>query len=128
MDILIVDDDRLTLHALQFNLESLGHQVYSADTSEEAINLVARGIKGLKFDLLISDIMMPGISGLSLVTLLRSIHLCTIPIIVMSTLKNEYLYESVLKLGATDFISKPIATEELADKLKKFDKNTSVLT
>ncbi len=128
MNILIIDDDRLILHSLRYSLENLGHRVYTAENSEEAINMIAGEMKDVKPDLLISDIMMPGISGLSLVTVLRSIHLCTTPIIMMSTLTNKHLLEAVFKLGANDFITKPIASRELESKIEKYDKNAPVLT
>jgi len=127
MNILIIDDDKFTLHSLRFNLENLSHTVYSAENSEEAINMIVEGKGDVRFDLLICDIMMPGISGLSLVTVLRSIHICTIPIIMMSTLTNKHLLESLFKLGANDFMSKPIVLKELTAKIGKYDVSSPVL-
>ncbi len=128
MNILIIDDDLFTLKALRFNLEHLGHKVVSVENSERAISMVTENPEGIKFDLLISDIMMPGISGLSLITVLRSIHFTTIPIIMMSTLNNKHLLEALYKLGANDFINKPIDIEELEIKMRKYDKAIPVLT
>jgi len=70
MNILIIEDEKLTLNALQHSIESLGHTAFVAETGEEAITKVAQH----KIDFIFSDIMMPGISGLSLVSLLRNIH------------------------------------------------------
>jgi CheY-like chemotaxis protein len=118
MNILIIDDDKLTINALQHSLETLGHHVSVARNGEEAIEKVSSG----SYDVIISDIMMPGISGLSLVNVLRSVHLCFTPIIMMSTLNNRPLLDAAFKAGANDFLNKPISTEDLANKLKKYEK------
>lgn len=99
-------------------LKTLGHEVFVANDGEEAIQKISSG----SFDLVISDIMMPGISGLSLVSVLRSVHLCHIPIIMMSSLNNTQLLEAAFEAGANDFIAKPFAVEELVNKLKLYDK------
>jgi len=124
MKILIIDDDKLTLRSLYRVLETMGHEVFLAENSEEAIKMIENQQEGLKenYDLIICDIMMPGISGLSMITVLRSVHLCKIPLIMMSTLTNKQILESLFKLGANDFISKPIKTEELVAKLEKYSK------
>jgi DNA-binding response OmpR family regulator len=75
-----------------------------------------------KYDLIISDIMMPGISGLSLVTILRTVHLCTTPIIIMSALNNKPLLESVYDAGASDFLAKPFTVQDLEALIRKYDK------
>ncbi|MGZ3921638.1 MAG: response regulator [Bacteroidia bacterium] len=118
MKILIIDDDQMTINALKHSLEDMGHKVFVAEDGEHAITKITNG----EFDLVISDIMMPGISGLSLVNVLRSVHLCFTPVIMMSTLHNRPLVDAALKAGANDFLNKPIAIEELAMKVNKFDK------
>ncbi|MGZ3864904.1 MAG: response regulator [Bacteroidia bacterium] len=118
MNVLIIEDDTLTLKALMHTVKSLGHSVHSAHNAEEAINKILND----KYDVVLSDIMMPGISGLSLVSILRSVHLCTTPIIVMSVLNDEPLLQAAYEAGANDFISKPVTEEALLAKLNKFDK------
>lgn len=118
MNILIIDDDKLTINAVQHSVESLGHKTSIARNGEEAIEM----INANEFDLIISDIMMPGISGLSLVNVLRSVHLCFTPIIMMSTLNNRPLLDAAFKAGANDFLNKPITTEDLASKIRKYEK------
>jgi DNA-binding response OmpR family regulator len=122
MNILIIEDDKLTLKSLQYCIESLGHKAFAAEDAETAINLVVEG----NFDLLISDVMMPGISGLSLVSVLRSVHFSTIPIVMMSTLNNKSLLEAAIEAGANDFMSKPFSPEDLEKVINKFDKHTLV--
>lgn len=118
MNILIVEDEILTLNALQHSIQSLGHTAFLAETGEEAITQVNEN----KIDFIISDIMMPGISGLSLVSVLRNIHLCQIPIILISTLDNSYIRSSSRNLGANDFISKPFTIADIAYKIAKHTK------
>ncbi|MCE3260142.1 MAG: transcriptional regulator [Bacteroidetes bacterium] len=121
MNILIIDDDKLTITALQHSLSELGHHAEVAKDGEAAIDMVTKG----NFDLIISDIMMPGISGLSLVNVLRSVHLCFVPIIMMSSLNNRPLLDAAMKAGANDFIDKPVSIAELSEKIKKFEMTKS---
>jgi CheY-like chemotaxis protein len=117
MDILIIEDDKLTLNLLKSSIKHLGHSISTAENAEQAINFITTK----KFDVILSDIMMPGISGLSLVTILRTVHLCSTPIIIMSALSNRPLLDAAFEAGANDFIAKPFTMEELEGKLKKFE-------
>jgi two-component system OmpR family response regulator len=118
MNILVIEDDKLALSAVQHAVESLGHTASIAKSGEQAIEMITSG----NYDLILCDIMMPGISGLSFVTLLRSVHLVFTPIIMMSTLSHVPLLDAAFKAGANDFLNKPFTTEELAGKIKKYQK------
>jgi CheY-like chemotaxis protein len=115
MNILIVDDNKLTLKALEFQLKELGHTVQVADNADMGIMMAKNG----KFDLLISDLIMPGASGLSLVNTLRFVHHSNIPVIIMSAEKNKTLLDPDYETSVADFLFKPFTTEELKEKLKK---------
>ncbi len=117
MNILIIEDDKLTLHSLKHVIEGLGHKVEVAGNAEEAMNKVVEG----KFDLVFSDIMMPGISGLSLLTILRTVHLCKTPIVAMSILNDRPVIEAAFAAGANDFMVKPFTLDGLSKTLSKFD-------
>ncbi len=117
MNILVIEDDKVTLKTLQSSIENLGYEVTIANSAEEAIKLTETE----KFDVIISDIMMPGISGLSLVNVLRSVNLCTAPIIMMSALNNKSLLDAAFEAGASDFIPKPFNIDDLSAKLKKYE-------
>ncbi len=117
MNNLIIEDDKSTLNAVQHSLQNLGHTTSVAKSGEDAIDLITQG----SFDLILCDIMMPGISGLSFVTVLRSVHLCYTPIIMMSTLNHGPLLDATFTAGANDFLNKPFTQEELAAKLKKYE-------
>src|SRR5690606_6712366 len=117
MNILIIDDDKLTVNAIRHSVEALGHHAEIASNGEEAIQQITKN----QFDLIISDIMMPGISGLSLVNVLRSVHLVFTPIIMMSTLSNRPLLDAAFKAGANDFLNKPVNGDDLDAKLRKYE-------
>lgn len=116
MNILIIEDDNITLDALHYSIKNLGHSVYRARNGKEAIDIM----KSQKLDLLISDIMMPGISGLSLIRVIRSVHGCNVPIILISSLNNKPLLDAAFEEGANDFLAKPFSAEHLADKLRQY--------
>lgn len=118
MKILIIEDDITALKTLQRSIENLGYIVYVAKNGEEAISIT----ETTKLDLIISDIMMPGISGLSLVNVLRSVNLCSTTIIMMSVLSNQPMLDAAFKAGANDFIAKPFTIDVLIKKLRKYEK------
>lgn len=110
MKILIVEDDLLTLEAIKKCIEELGHEANIARNGEEALELSIQK----EFDLVISDIMMPGISGLSLVSVLRNILLFQKPIYLVSGMNDDLVKESSFSIGATGFITKPISIADIA--------------
>ncbi len=119
MNILIIEDDKMVLHSLKHILEDMGHEVVTAEYAEKAME----DITGKKFDLIFSDIMMPGISGLSLLTILRSAYRCNTPIIAMSSLSHKPLLEAAFQAGANDFMIKPFSLTDLSEKMEKFNVN-----
>lgn len=121
MMILLVEDDKLILHTLKHIIENLGHTVVIAEDAEKAMT----NISSMRFDLIFSDIMMPGISGLSLLTILRSAYRCSTPIIAMSTLNHKPVLDAAFQAGANDFMLKPFSLEDLAQKLNKFNKSVN---
>ena len=75
-----------------------------------------------ELDLIISDILMPNLSGLSLLSLLKQFYFNKIPVILISALDQSPVILSSLGLGADDFIAKPINFQELLLRVKKFAK------
>lgn len=112
--ILIVEDDRILLEAISFKLMDEGYNVEKASDGWEALNVVERS----RIDLIISDIMMPNISGLSLLSVLNEFnHDQRIPVIVISALDKASVMMSAMGLGAYDFIVKPINFDELCTRI-----------
>jgi DNA-binding response OmpR family regulator len=114
MKILIIEDDQMTLNLLKYSIERLGHKAFVAESGEKAITMLGND----SYDLIISDVMMPGLSGLSLVSVIRSVNMLSTPIIMMSALSNKPLLDAAFEAGANDFLAKPFTMEELEEKLK----------
>lgn len=113
MKILIIDDDQLMLTAMSLKLQEQGFEVSTSCDGMEAIPI----IQEKKIDLIISDIMMPGISGLALLSLLKQFYFNKIPLILMSSLDEGALILKSLDLGAHDFITKPVDFNKLYKKI-----------
>jgi two-component system response regulator FixJ len=101
--IALVDDDAAVLDSLQ--LYFARHQVTTTCfASAEA--LIAALDDGVRPDCIVSDIRMPGMSGLDLLDRLRARH-CTLPLILITALADIDMAVSAIKTGASDFIEKP---------------------
>src|ERR1035437_5443664 len=100
MKILVVDDDELTLEAISHHLSNDGHEVIITDNGAKALEIIDHQ----EPDLIISDIMMPNMSGLTLLSLLKQFYFNRIPVILISTLDKGDVIMSALELGANDFI------------------------
>jgi len=113
--ILIVDDEPNILELLKFNLENNGFKVIKALNGEQALEL----IKLEKPDLILLDVMLPGIDGYELCKILRrKTDTSEIPIILI-TAKNEEIDRILgLEIGADDYITKPFSVRELVARVK----------
>ncbi len=116
MEILIVDDDPVNRQVLENYLYMEGYQVHQATCGQEVLDLFE---SGKKFDLLILDIMMPGMSGYTTCEKIRKIFLPSELPIIMLTAKNRVtdLVEG-FNAGANDFLTKPFSKEELMSRIK----------
>jgi DNA-binding response OmpR family regulator len=122
MKILIVDDDKLMLEVLSHYLEAEGYGILVAEDGFQALEIIQKE----KIDLIISDIMMPNISGLGLLNLLKQFYFNNIPIILISSLDKKDFILRTLGLGAIDFITKPIDFKNLSRLVKKYLKEISL--
>jgi two-component system, sensor histidine kinase ChiS len=113
MKILVVDDEQMTVIALSKQLRDKNFEVITSLDGVQALKIVADE----KIDLIISDIMMPAISGFTLLTMLKYFYLSKIPLILMSCYKEKSIIDKSHDLGAYTFISKPINYEELFRKI-----------
>jgi DNA-binding response OmpR family regulator len=116
MRILVVDDDKMLLEAISYTLENDGHEVITADDGFQALDIIQ---KQEPLDLIVSDIMMPNMTGLGLLSLLKKFYFDTVPVILMSTLDKKEVILSAMKLGAHDFVLKPFNIEELSLRVQK---------
>lgn len=116
--ILIVDDDKFLRELLIEKLNSLNYEVTSVSESILAFNT----IKTNKPDLILLDVLLPGLSGLETLNVLRAddenMH---IPVILISRLDEPELIRTAKRLGADDYLVKPFTAEILIEKIKDID-------
>jgi len=106
--LLIVDDDVNTLASLARAFRLAGHEATVCDNAARALELAGSG----HFDLIFSDVVMPGKDGLSLLEDLRAAGIAT-PVVMMSGQAHIAMAVRATKLGAADFLEKPLSTDKL---------------
>ena len=113
-NVLIVDDSKTQLFAMEKMLKSVGVNTYTAENGKQGI-LMARHIKP---DLILMDIVMPEVNGFQATRhLTRQPDTCHIPIIIVSGSNQQSDKAWGLKLGAKDYIAKPVNKNELIAKI-----------
>lgn len=110
--VLAVDDESEVLRALRLILGGHGYDVVPAATGEEALAEVARRPP----DVILLDLMLPGIDGLEVVRRVR--ERSAVPIIVLSARGEESVKVQALDLGADDYLAKPFGAAELLARLR----------
>lgn len=114
-NVLVIDDDTMLLDVIKEMLERNGMNCTTCATSKE----VVKAMRGKDYDLLLSDIQMPGTNGFELLTLLRNSNIGnsrTIPVVAM-TARGDRDKEAFLHAGFTDYIYKPFSSSELLSLL-----------
>jgi DNA-binding NtrC family response regulator len=106
--LLIVDDDQTTLASLSRAFRMAGYEAAVADNATSALGLIRNG----RFDLVLSDVVMPGMDGLAMLAHLREIGL-TPRVVMMSGQANVDMAVRATQLGAIDFLEKPISSDKL---------------
>ena len=112
MKILVVDDEKLLVKGIKFNLENDGYEVAVAYDGEEAVELAKSG----DFDLIILDLMLPGVDGFEICRQIRDQK--NTPIIMVSAKKDDIDKIRGLGLGADDYMTKPFNPLELTARVK----------
>ncbi len=107
-NLLIVDDEANTLASLSRAFRLAGHEATVCDNAAKALELA----HSQHFDLILSDVVMPGKDGLSLLEDLKSQGITT-PVVMMSGQAHIEMAVHATRLGALDFLEKPISTEKL---------------
>ncbi len=106
--LLIVDDDANTLASLARAFRLAGHEAAVCDNAARAMELV----KSQAFDMVLSDVVMPGKDGLSLLEDLRGAGL-DLPVVMISGQASIEMAVRATRLGAVDFLEKPLSTDKL---------------
>jgi two-component system, NtrC family, nitrogen regulation response regulator NtrX len=106
--ILIIDDDANTLASLARAFRLAGHDATVCDNAARALELA----KAERFDLILSDVVMPGRDGIALLEDFKAIGLAS-PVVMMSGQASIEMAVKATRLGASDFLEKPISSEKL---------------
>jgi two-component system alkaline phosphatase synthesis response regulator PhoP len=113
--ILIVDDEENILELLKYNLEKNGFEVVPKDNGEDALV----ELENNDFDLVVLDLMLPGIDGLEVLKSIRShLRIKNIPVIMLTARNEEIDTVLGLEMGADDYIGKPFGIHELLARVK----------
>jgi len=112
--ILVVDDERAIQDSLAWCLRTDGHEVQTAEDGEEAMAIMA----GHDFDVVISDIIMPGVSGLDLLRKTRAVHPRTLVVLITAYATVETAVEA-LREGASDYVLKPFKFDDLRFRVQR---------
>lgn len=112
MKILVVDDEKLLVKGIKYNLEQDGYEVVTAFDGEEAVRLA----HDESIDLILLDLMLPKIDGL---TVCRTVRAFSDVPIIMLTAKSEDIDKILgLEYGADDYITKPFNIREVSSRIK----------
>ena len=105
--ILVVDDDEL-IRDMLYDLFEEQHRCHTADTAERALSYLETG----HYDVILTDISMPGLSGVELLGRVRQSQPDT-PVIIITGMQDKALAQGLIKLGAYHFLLKPFRLEEV---------------
>ena len=115
--ILVVEDEIHIQRLIKLVLEKQSHQVDCVGSGEEALEFL---LKVPKLDLILLDIMMPGIDGLQVLRKLKANSgQKSIPVVLLTALAQENVVIQGIKLGAADYIRKPFHPTEMVKRLSK---------
>ena len=113
--ILVVDDEEDILELVRFNLSREGYSVVCAASGEDAW----RNLKDGHFDLLVVDLMLPGIDGLELTRRVRNdSRTSRIPVVMLTAKGEEVDIVTGLELGADDYVTKPFSPRVLLARIR----------
>lgn len=113
--ILIVDDEASIRELLAFNLEKAGYSVVASDNGADAVHKA----KAQSPDLIVLDLMLPGMDGIEVCRLLKSQQYTSGIPIIMLTARNDEIDKIIgLEMGADDYLTKPFSPRELVARIK----------
>lgn len=113
--VLIVDDEEDIIELIKYNLKNEGYAILTAQTGEDALKIVKQSHP----DLIVLDLMLPGIDGLEVTKYLKNHdHAKDIPIVMLTAKGEESDIVTGLELGANDYISKPFSPKVLVARIR----------
>lgn len=122
MKILVVDDEQDICEILQYNLETEGYEVVTANSAEEALKLPLQ-----EYGLILLDVMMDEMSGFQMARKMKdNPATALIPIIFITALEGEDNMVKGLNIGADDYIAKPLSMKEVKARVRAVLRRASV--
>ncbi len=110
--ILVVDDEGAIRYSISKTLQRLGYQVHTAETGEEALEMMQRQ----EYDVVLTDIRMPGLSGVELLARIKEQAPDAVVILLTGYASLETAIES-LRLGAHDYLVKPSSSQDIRNSV-----------
>ena len=121
--ILLVEDDPAILEGLSALLNEESYETITADDAEKGLALALKESP----DLIVLDIMLPKMNGLDLIQILRNREKSNVPVIMLTSRKEEIDRVMGLEFGADDYVTKPFSTRELLARIKAILRRVSVM-
>lgn len=115
MNVMIVDDEADIREILSFNISAAGYDTVECGTAEAALAQIR---KGAAPDIILLDVMLPGMSGFKLADTLRKVDKCTVPIIFLTARNAENDLLTGFSAGGDDYVSKPFSVNEVLARIK----------
>jgi putative two-component system response regulator len=120
--VLVVDDLEVNLKLLRMILETAGFGVLEARDGNEALTML-KGPLGRSVDIVLSDLMMPGMDGIEVVQAIKaSEELSSIPVIIITASLERESRIKALELGAEDFLTRPIDRHEVIARVRNLSR------
>ena len=120
-EILVVDDESIVKTMIQQSVQWAGYPCASAANGREALQI----LESNHIDVVITDINMPGIDGIELTRRIKKVH--STDVILMTGYIEDFRYEDIVDIGASDFIQKPVSVKELIVRLKRVLRERTIL-
>ncbi len=118
--VLLVEDDTTLSLLLKFRLQKEGYLPLVAHDGKQAVEIIGND----QPDIILSDIMLPFISGLEVISHVRNELNLSIPILIFSAAGQEEMVLKAFDLGANDFMAKPFSPNELMIRIKRILQNS----
>ena len=115
MRILIVDDEADLREILQFNIQAWGYDTICAESAEKALEILG---SGQEVDLILLDVMLPGMSGYKCASEVRNTLKLSVPIIFLTARTSENDLLTGFSAGGDDYITKPFSINEVQARIK----------
>jgi DNA-binding response OmpR family regulator len=112
--ILVVDDEPDTLGLIELTLQTAGFSVKTATNGDQALGILLNDT----FDLLLLDIMMPGMTGFDLLEILKNRQVETPPVVFLTAKSRQEDRDMGEKLGAAAYLTKPTTRGDLLDTIR----------